>query len=258
MPRTSSRSSAMARLASSWAWPTSSAVSAGSSPRSIRCARQPEVHGDGHQPLLSAVVQVPLDATALRFRGVHRGFPALGQLLDPLLQLHRPARAQQGPDERPVDGRQTPHHMRGDEQDDQPGDADDQAVDGSFHHAEVEPAGVRAQSPAIQRERDAGQADRPQHDGGDERHDPEREQQQAEGERLPGCRVGDERLDSRPQPTGRGEGSERGRDVDVQQQPGPAPLHPAERPAEQEQQQQDRDADQRDRACRHRPTGRSR
>ena len=88
---------------------------------------QPEVHGEGHEPLLGAVVEVPLDATALRFRRVHRGLPALGQLLDPLLQLHRPARPQQGPDERPVDGRQPPHHMGGDEQDDQPGDADDDA-----------------------------------------------------------------------------------------------------------------------------------
>src|SRR5205814_792233 len=43
----------------------------------------PEVHGQGHQPLLGAVVEVALDAAPLRLDDVEELLPAGPQLVDP-------------------------------------------------------------------------------------------------------------------------------------------------------------------------------
>jgi hypothetical protein len=56
-----------------------------------------EVHGQGDQPLLRAVVQIPFDPAAL---GVGRGDgvgPAAGQRLDPLRQFFAAGRPEQRP-----------------------------------------------------------------------------------------------------------------------------------------------------------------
>ena len=82
-----------------------------------------EVHGQGDQPLLRAVVQIPLDPAAL---GVGRGDdvgPAAGQRLDPLRQFLAAAR----PEQRPGRGLIRPRHLPGQpgRREQQPGRRDD-------------------------------------------------------------------------------------------------------------------------------------
>ena len=48
---------------------------------------QAEVHGEGDQPLLGAVVQVALDPPPFGVGGVEHAGPALGEVLDPARQL---------------------------------------------------------------------------------------------------------------------------------------------------------------------------
>ena len=76
-----------------------------------------QVHGQGDQPLLGAVVQVPLQSAPLGVGGVDHAGPGLGETLHPVLQLLGPARAQQrlrGPDIQRRDPRGEPG--RGDQQ----------------------------------------------------------------------------------------------------------------------------------------------
>ena len=54
-----------------------------------------QVHGQGDQPLLGAVVQVPLQSAPLGVGGVDHAGPGLSQALHPVFQLLGPARAQQ-------------------------------------------------------------------------------------------------------------------------------------------------------------------
>ena len=91
-PRMRSRSSARAALASScasaiawFAWSALPGLGPGHA----------QVHGERHQPLLRAVVQVALEAAPLGVRRVDHAGPRLGELLHPVLQLLGAARAEQ-------------------------------------------------------------------------------------------------------------------------------------------------------------------
>ena len=109
MPRTSSRSSVMARLASSWAWPTR-AHGRGVVLAALQALLgQAEVHGQRDEALLRAVVEVALDAAALGLCGVDRGLAALRELLHPLLEHGRAARTEEAADDGAVHRRHAPH-----------------------------------------------------------------------------------------------------------------------------------------------------
>ena len=71
MPRTRSRISLSAALASSWAAATSAVPASGSLVELL--AGRAEVGGQGDEPLLGAVVEVALDAPALGLGAVDGG-----------------------------------------------------------------------------------------------------------------------------------------------------------------------------------------
>ena len=85
MPRTRSRSSAIASLASSWARVDQlRRPRSGSCPLASRSLARPRSIANDDQALLRAVVEVALDPAQLRRRALHRRVAADGQLLDPL------------------------------------------------------------------------------------------------------------------------------------------------------------------------------
>ena len=145
-----------------------------------------QIHRDGHQALLGAVVQVPLDAAPLRLHGVHGALPGLGQGVDPGAQLGHPDRrvgADGEPREGDVDRAEHPRQERQHEQQQHPADRhrqQEQLRDGSAHHD-----GLRRQ--------ERGQsADRPrQQQHGDQQpagHAPQGDQGEVE-QRPPGSGV---------------------------------------------------------------------
>ena len=95
-------------------------------PRPLRVVGEPglgpaEVHGQGHQPLLGAVVQVPLDTAALGVRGADRLGPAAFELADPAGHVRLAAGADQVAGDRDVGGGQSPRHRRRHGEQDEPG-----------------------------------------------------------------------------------------------------------------------------------------
>ena len=208
-PRTSSRSPASASTASSWA--SSIAFRAGR--RHVVAegrAGHAQVHGQRHQPLLGAVVQVALDAAAL---GVGRGDdvgPAAGQRLHPQLQLlgRGSGRAACGPPAR----RRWPPPLA------THGAARNRAATSTStaRRAPGQPARVGGRD---ERRRPAGR-----HRDAAEQPDDQRQQEVAElapgGRAAPGAGQPDRPPARRPG---------RSRDLDAEHGPEPDPVHGAER-----------------------------
>jgi hypothetical protein len=150
----------------------------------VRAGRVPGHHpaggaeqdGDGHHPVLRAVVQRPLDAPQFGGVGVQRGGPGRGQLGDPQRQVGSGTGGQQAPPGVPLE----PRHTRAEAQDDgRPAEAEQR-------HG----GGLRPGAGGAEPQRGAGGVggrQRPQQreegvpDGGDREADAEQPEQQAEG-----------------------------------------------------------------------------
>jgi hypothetical protein len=160
-PRISSRSSASACLACSWAV---SSCRGGRARRQVEPG-QAEGHGERDQPLLGAVVQVALDPPPVQLERVHQAGPRPGDLDQPPVQLQLP-----GDEDRPGQRRPGPgpggDRVRGHRQ----------QGHGDGEHGRL---GAASRGGAAQRhdreagreehgEHDHGQVDQPQHDHADD------------------------------------------------------------------------------------------
>ena len=137
--------------------------------------RPAELHRQGDEPLLRAVVQVPLDPRALGLGRVHDPLPADLKLGDPRPQLRVAGRGQQPAGERGVGGPETPGERRGGKQDRQAGDgaererlrSGEEVMPVHVGTAARQPPGVKrkgeghqARAPDRDRQREADHADR--------------------------------------------------------------------------------------------------
>ncbi len=193
----------------------------------------PELHGDGHEACLRAVVQVALDAAQAGVGVLHGAGAGPLQLGD---AQARPGRAQQAGGQHPEQQREHPRDPRPAEeqhQSHQRGDEDarrcvDEVVDAE-RGAPVERAlavGLRGQVPvpdAVGQRAQAGEQDgHARH----ERDDRQRERDQHEQQRAPPGGVADQGADRAPEAAGphvrRGHG-----DVEVEQLAGQPAVHGA-------------------------------
>ena len=200
-PRTRLRSSTRA------AWPRRAPPRR--APGALRVGGEPglgpaQVHGQGDQPLLGAVVQVALDPAALGVGGVDHPGPAALELADPGGQLRAAAA---GPDHPPGEGSvQRGHalgHARRGQQQDQADRRRDRQLDrgGRQGRADVK---LRMQlQPQQSGQSQHGQREGPQHDHERGLGQAERQPQQRVAEAAPG-RPGREQLPDLPRPAGVG------------------------------------------------------
>jgi hypothetical protein len=206
-----------------------------------------EVHGEGDQALLGAVVEVALDAAALVLGRVHRPVAAGLQGVDPGAQL-RLAGAEQAPGDGGVGGAHATGGPGGDEAQQQADHGGGQGLrQGVQHHvgAVAEPDRLDAaarQQAVVDRHRQQGERGAPQGHGDDEPGHPEGEQQHQVGEVLPGGGVGGHRKPARQQAAGRRRPVRVG-DAGAEREADPAALQPGAAPPGHHGERQDRQAD---------------
>lgn len=196
-------------------------------------AGQAEVHRQRDQPLLGAVVQIPLDPAALGIGRVDHAGPALGQIRHPLLELAGPARAEQGPRRAAVDpGYSHQQPGRGEQQ----GPADQREDQHARRLAAAAHRGAARHHPAPADHRAE------QHTGAaaEQRRGPEQRQQRADHQvvaELPvaGLRGAPGQQAPRPRRAGRG-GRRELRNGQPAQGAEPAALRPRQPPGEQHHQ----------------------
>jgi hypothetical protein len=206
-----------------------------------------QVHGQGDQPLLGAVVQVTLDAAALGLGPLHGPVAAGLEGLDPGPQL-AVAGPEQGQGERALGGGHGPDRPGGGHDQDGPGHRGQEGLGQGVDHQvaalavdqQGEPALGRGPVPQGRGEQAEGEG--PQGGGDHEPDQPEREQQDQVGEVLPGGRVAGQDPGPPPQGPG-GQGPVGLGDLDAEHEPHPAPLQPGSAPPGEQGQGQDQDPD---------------
>ena len=201
-----------------------------------------QVHGQRHQPLLRAVVQVPLDPAAFCLGRIHHPGPALLQFGDPLGLVGAATRADQVAGHRDVQAGQPLGQPRGHGQQEQP-------EHGAGHHlAEV---GDRRgnmpfvqQPPAEQRQPEQRQRERPGRGDDEPLGDAEREADHRVAELAAGGPLGHQPPQPPPQAGARAQIDRRGGQPHAEQHGEPGPLEPAELQAQPEHGDQHRQAGQ--------------
>ena len=128
-----------------------------------------QVHGQRHQPLLCAVVEIPLDPLTVDLDRVDDAGPALGELGDPFVELLGATGTEQRPREEPVEHGRSPDDDRHEREQDQ-AEAErrpcrDPAASGDVR---PDPDLVIREGPDRERERDEGQRHAPADDRDDE------------------------------------------------------------------------------------------
>jgi hypothetical protein len=215
--------------------------------------RPAEFHRDGDEPLLRAVVQVPLDPPALGLGRVHHPLPADLKLGDPRLEPRVTRRGQEPAGEGGVGGREPPGERGGREQDQEAGNARQRKQRrAAVEVVPVDRGAAAGELSPVQREGEAGHACGPDHDRQREGDEADRQAEHRVGGPATRDAAGERgplRDEQRPVAAGRVGGP--GGDLGAKQEGEPGPFHGRQPVGEPGGQAEDGQADERERQQRH-------